>query len=167
LRLGGVYLYGAWADRPASQTKFGEISLAATPADVLFVKGEPKLKEGPELWLYNAGTGSAAHDAAQYLVRFKDGQLRFVLYTARAEQIVNPSLMGFDIGASYDEVTKRLGQPSRISISENQLDRMISYENYNTFFSFNRGKIVAYGMYQPKSGPMAFRSEAAPPSSAK
>jgi hypothetical protein len=164
---GGVYLHGRWTDRPVPQTKFGEIELTATPADVLFVKGEPQLKDGPDRWVYNAGSGSAAPDAAKYLVMFKDGRIRFVLYTAGAEQIVNPLLMGFDIGTAYDRVTERLGQPSSISISESQLDRMFSYEKYNTFFSFSQGKLVAYGIYQPKSGPMAFRTEAAASSPAK
>lgn len=168
LFLSGVaYLYGSWNDRPTPQHTFAEIALTATPADVLFVKGEPKRKDGPDRWTYDVGSGSAAPDSAKYLVMFKDGRIRFVLYTASSDQLVHPWLLGFTIGTSYERVVERLGQPSSTSVSEDQFDRMFSYEKYNSFFSFSRGKLVAYGIYQPKGGPMAFRNEAAASSPTK
>lgn len=158
---GGAYLYGYLKDRPTPQNKFGEISLTATPADILFLLGEPNLKDGPDRWIYYAGSVPAARDAAMYLVTFKNGRVRFVLYTASGEQISNPTLMGFDMGTSYERVLEKLGQPSNVSISENKLERMFSYEKFNVFFSFSQGRLVAYGIYQPTSGPMLLRSEAA------
>lgn len=164
---GGTYAYSSWTDRPTSQSMFGDIALVATSADVLFVKGEPSSKDDPDRWVYNAGRGSASRDAAKYLVMFKDGRIRFVLYTASEAQIVHPWFMGFDIGTSHNRVVEKLGEPSNSSVSEDQLDRIFSYDKYNAFFSFSQGKLVAYGIYQPKDGPMAFRSESKESSPAK
>ena len=164
---GGAYLYSRWVDRPTPQSKFGDIELTATPADVLFAKGEPQLRDSPDRWVYNAGSGSAAPNAAKYLVMFKDSRVRFVLYSASETQIVSPWFMGFDIGTSHERIVEKLGQPTNVSISENQLDRMFSYDRYNAFFSFSQGKLVAYGIYQPNTGPMAFRKELAASSPAQ
>ena len=154
----GAYLYSRWEDRPTPQGSFGDIALVATKADVKFARGDPASTDGPERWIYNAGSGSAALDAAKYLVVFREDHIRFVLYTAKEAQNVNPWLMGFTIGTPNERVIEKLGQPSSIAKSSNELDRMYSYEKYNVFFSFTQGKVVAFGIYQPKHGPMEFRS---------
>ena len=96
-----------------------------------------------------------------YLIQFKEGRIRYILYTASESQIVNPYLLGFTLGASYQDVEEKLGQPSHLTNSTDELDRMFSYDKLNVFFSFKKGRAIAYGMYQPADGPMKFRDEAA------
>lgn len=158
---GATYLYFLWESRPTPLASFTEIPLNATPADVRFIKGAPTKTDGPDRWIYNVGTGSAPADAAQLLVQFEQGRIRFVLYTASDQQIINPWVLGFSIGSSYEQVLDKLGQPSHVANSADELDRMFSYGKYNTFFSFRQARLVAYGIYQPSFGPMAFRNAAA------
>ena len=137
------HLYERWEERLTAQTSFGRIALNAKKADVKFSRGEPTSTAGLDAWIYNAGTELAEPGAAKYFVRFREGRIRFVLYTANDAQIVHPQLMGFTIGTPHERVIEKLGQPSNVANSANDLDRMYSYQTYNVFFSFTQGKLVS------------------------
>lgn len=157
----GAYSYDRWDSRARPQLSFDDVELGSVPADVKFIKGEPTSTDSPDRWIYNAGSGAAARDAAKYLIQFKDGRIRFILYTANETQIVTPYLLGFTMGARYQDIEEKLGPPSHIGKSADDLDRIFSYDKLNVFFSFKQGRVIAYGLYQPADGPMRFRNESA------
>jgi hypothetical protein len=163
----GVYMYLHLQDQPKVQDDFFGIQLQATVADVKFTKGEPSAKDGEDRWIYNVGFSSDDEKDAQYLVQFKNGRVRFVIYSAEPSIIVNPYLLGFTIGSHYQEVQKKLGAPSHTATSADDLDRMLSYDRFNSFFSFRQSKLAAYGVFDPQEGPMRFRSEKSEPKSEK
>lgn len=165
----GIWGFSAYEERPTAQDKFEGLSLSSTPADVRFLKGEPISKHSTsDVWAYDAHSGSANPEDAVVVVRFRDGRVRYVLYWANENQIVSPYLLGFTMGADYDAVIKKLGQPSHISTAADGLNRLLSFEKYRAFFEFERGRVTTYGIFDPSKGPMVFSEErAAQPSSAK
>jgi hypothetical protein len=92
-------------------------------------------------------------------VQFRDTKVRYITYWSSEDQIINPDLLGFSIGSSYNEVVKKLGQPSSISTSTDGLKRLLSFEKYQAFFEFSQGKVLSYGIYAPSTGPIKFHNE--------
>ena len=160
----GVWAYSAYQDRPTAQNEFGGVTLAAPQADVRFAKGEPISKHSDEnKWVYYAGSGSAKPQDAAYMIRFKDGKVRYVMYWGKLQQIVHPWLQGFTIDTSYETVLQKLGPPSHTATSPDGLERMLSYDKYHTFYSFVQAKIQGFGIYDPSSGPMEYTKSAIEP----
>ena len=161
--LGGVGIWGytAYQDRPIAQDEFYGLKIGTPRADVRFAKGEPVSKDGSDRWTYNAGSGSAGAEAAAYLVKFNEDKVRYILYTAGAAQIYHPDLHGFKLDSKYDAVLTKLGQPSNVAISKDGLERILSFENYQTFFIFRKGEVIAYGVYNTALGPMEFNPKGA------
>lgn len=155
------YVYTAIKDRPKPQTQFFDISLRATPADVKFAKGEPTSKDGEDRWIYNVSNPQMPADAqpAQYLIQFKDGRVRFILYTAEKSQLDKPYLMDFTLGSSFNQINDKLGTPSYTSTSSDDLSRLLSYNKYNVFFTFEQAEVVAYGIFDSQGEPVKFKEE--------
>jgi hypothetical protein len=164
----GVYVYLRIEERPKPQNEFFGIQLRAMAADVKFAKGEPSAKkEDEDRWIYYVGSSSAGREAGQYHVKFKNGRVRFVLYRAASPEISYPYLLGFTIGSSYQQVQEKLGSPSHTSTSSDDLARIFSYDRLNTFFSFSQSEVVAFGIFDPQTGPVRFISEKSEPKSEK
>jgi len=165
----GLWAYYNYDGRPKIQAEFGGIKLSSTQADVKFLKGEPIEKHSDaERWVYSAQSGSGQPEDAVYIIQFRDSKIRHITYWASERQIVNPWVHGFSVGSTYDEVLEKLGQPSHVSISADGLNRLLSFEKYQTFYEFTQGKVRSYGIYSPARGPMKFTKEAevsAPPAS--
>jgi hypothetical protein len=159
LGLTGMWAYSKYEDRPTPQTTFGGLTLTSTEADVRFAKGEPTkiLEDGR--WVYHAGSGSK-EDRAGYVVRFKDGKVRYILYAAAPDNYSNPWLQGFTMEATHESVLQKLGMPDHTSTSEDGLQRMISYSKFNTFYTFEQAKVRDFGIYDPATGPMAYTKAA-------
>lgn len=157
----GIWSYSTYQERPAAMAEFEGLKLTSTPADVRFLKGEPIAKHSTEdQWVYDAHSGSAQPEDAVVLVKFRDGKIRHVTYWANERQIVNPYLLGFSIGSEYEPIIKRLGQPSHISTSANGLNRILSFEQFKIFYDFEQGKVRAFGIFDPSTGPMKYTKEA-------
>jgi hypothetical protein len=157
----GGWAFKAFEARPRTQSSFGSISLRMSEGDVRFAMGEPAQSRDGR-WVYYAGSGSAKAESAGYVVRFKDGKVRYVAYTSTPEQIVTPYLLGFTIGSPYDHVVEELGAPDHVSTSTDGLRRMVSYKRFNTFFAFQRAQVTDLGVYDPATGPMEFGVPAPP-----
>ncbi len=163
----GLWGYSIYEDRPTSQDSFEGLKLSSTPADVRFLKGEPIAKHSTDdRFVYDTHSGSAEAEDAVLIVQFREGRVRHIAYWAHERQIVNPYLLGFSIGSHYDEVIKQLGEPSHTSTSSDGLSRLLSFEKYQVFFEFERGKVRTYGIFDKSKGPMKFSKEAAQPASA-
>lgn len=155
-----TYLYEKYEERPQIQNEFGGISLTSTQADIRFLKGAPLEEHSkPDRWVYPAHSGSGKAGDAFYIVQFRDTKVRYITYWSNEDQIINPYVLGLSVGSSYDEVVKKLGQPSSVSTSSDGLKRLLSFEKYQAFFEFSQGKVLGYGIYAPATGPIKFRNE--------
>lgn len=162
-----IWIYSTYDGRPTAQDEFEGVKLTATPADIRFLKGDPIPKLSVvDRWVYDAHSGSAQPEDAILVVQFRDGRVRYIMYLATERQIVNPYLLGFTIGAHYEEVVKTLGNPSHTSTSADGLSRVLSFDKYRVFFEFERGKVRDYGIFDPSKGPVIFSNEAEAPTSA-
>jgi hypothetical protein len=112
-------------------------------------------------WLYFTGSGS--QETAGYAIRFKEGKVRYVLYAAMTDQTGNPWMHGFTIQTPYETVLEKLGQPSYTSKSSDGLQRMMSFEKYNVFYTFEQAKVRDFGIYDPATGPMEYSKPASAP----
>lgn len=165
LVLGGL---GTWAvntygERAQPKHVFGGVTLASSEGDVRFAKGEPSKVVEPGLWVYYAGSGSAKTESAGYVVRFKDGKVRYVSYLASSDQIVTPDLQGFTMGAAYARVLDKLGPPDHVATSDDGLQRIVSYDKLNTFYTFEKAEVRELGIYDPSTGPLLFKKAASAP----
>ena len=52
-----------------------------------------------------------------------------------------------------------LGQPSHTATSRDGLEKILSFDKYNTFYRFEKAEVVTYGIFDPKEGPMAFATK--------
>lgn len=159
----GTLAVKTYGERAQPQSAFGGMTLASTEDDVRFAKGEPSKVVEPGLWVYYAGSGSAKQESAGYVVRFKDGKVRYVSYLAGSDQIVTPDLQGFTTGATYARVLDKLGPPDHVATSEDGLQRIVSYDKLNTFYAFEKAEVRELGIYDPGTGPMLFKKAASLP----
>jgi hypothetical protein len=163
LVLGGLGMWGyvEHRDRPVAQTSFEGFTLGTT-AEIRLNKGAPSQVLGDTVWVYYV---SDAKKAA-YAVRFNSDRVRYVMYSAVREPDFHPFLHGFTINSTYEEVVKKLGTPGHSAISQDGLQRMVSYPQYNTFYSLEQAKVVDFGIYDRSTGPMEYLSAPAPATSA-
>ena len=156
-----VWGYVSYQDRPTAQTSFFDIPMGATRADVRFTKGAPSeiAKDDSDVWIYKRGTTDRP-DTSAYVVRFKAEKMRYVQYFSVTDEHANPWLQGFTKGTPYDRVISVLGQPSHTATSRDGLEKILSFEKYNTFYRFEKAEVVTYGIFDSKGGPMEFASKA-------
>jgi hypothetical protein len=151
----GFYVYSYIAELPKAQLSFWDIPLGATESDVKFLKGAPTEVQEKDHWVYKEEKSRSSDDESEYQVRFKEGKVRFVLFTG-SSFLYAPDLQGIRHGASQQEVLKKFGSASHVSISEDDLMRMLSFERFNLVFALRENRVVAYGMYDPKFGAMQY-----------
>lgn len=157
----GLWGYSEYNDRPTAQTTLGGVALGSTVADVKLAKGNPNKVLEDGRWIYY-GSKTDGVETAGYVVRFKNGNVRYVLYASTPSHIGSDWLQGFTRGTSYDVVITKLGPPGHESISDDGLERMISYPKYNTFYSFAQAQVVDFGVYDPATGPMEYTKKQSP-----
>lgn len=147
----GYYIYTLVSNRPKLQTSFWGISLNSTRGDIKFLKGDPLRQPGDEYWFYIQGQDSLIS------IKFENDKIHYICYTGT--NLYGPPLKGVNIGTSYDEIVKRFGPPSYVSISEDELERALSYDKYNLTFRFKENKVCYYGIYNNTLGPVRFKKE--------
>jgi hypothetical protein len=148
----GYYIYQSISNRPKPQTTFLGISLDSTKGDIKFLKGEPIKGSDDKFWSYSTEQGKSS-----FFIIFKDSKIWVIGYDG--EILYGNSLQGVYIGASYDEIIKKFGQPSFVSISEEELERILSYDKYNVFFVLKENRVISYGIYNKTLGPFKYRKE--------
>lgn len=150
----GVWVYSLISERPHVQTAFWEIPLEATKSDVKFLKGEPTKLDGENVWVYVTKKGYSNEDF-YHVIYFNGDKLRASLYTG--PYLGSPGIQGLDIGATQEAILKKFGTPSTISVSEDDLEKIFSFREYNVFFSVRENKAYALGMFNPQFEPMKFK----------
>jgi hypothetical protein len=151
---GGFYVYHTWQDRPKVQQEFWGVRLRASMADLKFAKGAPTKQLDADTWIYDAGPT----DRGFYVVRFKNGKVRFVMYDGRS--FYAPTVQGINGYSSAEQITEKFGAPSYVSRSKDKLKRTLSYDAFNVAFSVERNEIRALGIYDASEGPLKFSDEA-------
>ena len=151
--LGWVHVDSYLSSRPKLQQVYWDIPITAKRGDVRFTKGEPhKADKDPDSrWTYDVS------EAATYWVAFKGDALHYVVCAAvRAWDC--ESVQGIQIGDSYQEIVGKFGEPSAVSISNDELTRIVSYDEHGVFFTLAANKVEALGMYHPDFGPIRFKT---------
>ncbi len=149
----GYYIIQSISNRPEPQTSFLNISLDSTKGDIKFLKGEPDKGSNDGIWFYSKGK----EETSSFFIIFKDNKIRVIGYDGKYFR--SPSFQGVSIGASYDEIINKFGQPSYVSISEDELSRILSYDRYNIFFGLEENKVFSFGIYNKSLGPFKFKNE--------
>ena len=147
----GYYIYQSISNRPEPQTSFWGISLDSTRGDIKFLKGEPDKDSDDENWVYVKEGKSLFH------IKFKDNKVRYIAYDG--DFLHGPSIQGVNIGSKHDEVVKKFGKPSYVSISEDELVRILSYDRYHVFFLLKENTVCNYGIYNSTFGKVKFEKE--------
>jgi hypothetical protein len=145
------WTYSKYENRVIAQTEFLSISLDDKAADVKFKKGNPAADDG-RVWIFRNSENMQEH-----VVIFKDSTIKAVLYVGDCTYCNN--IFGLGIGTSYVEVKEKLGEPTSVSVSSDQLGRIASFEKWNLVFDLKENKVIAFGIYNPKLGPLIFSKE--------
>jgi hypothetical protein len=144
---------------PKPQVVFWDIPLTATESDVKFLKGAAtKIIDGGLTWVYENTKSSSGDDDFVYVVKFRDGKVRSILYFGPGDPGTS-HIEGVGYGESYQSVIDTFGPPSYVSIAEDDLERILSFERFNVVFGFARNKVYVYGIYDPKFGPVRLKKD--------
>jgi len=117
--------------------EFCEIPISATKSDVKFIKGKPtKANDEDNVWEY---------EFEDLVVFFDDNNVWAIIY-------FKSWCIDKNIGVikSYKDITEKFGQPSNVSVSEDDLERILSFKKYHIFFCLRENKVYAYGMFNPE-----------------
>ncbi len=149
----GTWGYVQYAGRPRPQITFFDVPLHASRSDVRFAKGEPSIipEDNKDEWIYRS-----ADTKSFIVVRFRGDNVRYVEYMALDEETVHPYLQDFKKDMEIGYVIQVLGEPSHVSTTQDGLQKILSFDKYNTFYQFEKAKVVTYGIFDPKTGPMEF-----------
>ena len=60
-----------------------------------------------------------------------------------------------------EAIVRLLGEPSYVSISDDELTRIVNYEKLNSYFELRENKVGEYGIINPKFGPAKYVKEKA------
>lgn len=150
-----VYFYDQYQSRPVPQISLWGIALGSSPAEIKFAKGEPSERISEDTWRYLLGSGN---ENGSYVVRFKNGKVRFIVYDGPTHYA--PTIAGISPYSSLSNMENKLGAPSFVSRSKEELQRWYSFDKFNVIALFEKGEVVAFGIYDAQTGPMRFKDEA-------
>lgn len=148
-----AYLYQWHEDRPRKLTELWGVAINDTYGDVKFKKGEPTQSVDGDIWVYKAYQTLDGN----YVVYFKNDRVRSIIYFGPMYN--GPLIPGVGHYDTLQELEARLGPPSYVSRSKDELSRAYSYEKFNIVIHFEEGKMSALGIYEPSMGPFRFKEE--------
>lgn len=151
------FAYTEYKQRLQPQTEFWGVPLGATEGEVKLLKGTPMLINDHGTWLYDS-EGEGQGQEGPYGIRFKDGKVWWIAYL-REKTAYSPGLVGVDSNANYKKIVQLLGEPSYISISEDETSRALSYKKLNVFFKLTKDQIETLGIFDPEVGPFRLNKE--------
>lgn len=147
------YFYQQHESRPRKLNELWEISLNDSLVDVKFKKGEPTTQLDNDFWIYQPSQTSDV----SYVVYFKNNRVTSVMYFGPMYSA--PYIHGVGHYDSLQELETKLGQPSFVSRSKDELRRAYSFEKFNIVVQFKAGTVSAIGIYDPATGPFRFKEE--------
>lgn len=150
-----AYLYQKYEDRPRKLTELWGVSLGDAASEVKFKKGEPTTRLENDFWVYRPYQTMEG----DYVVYFKDDRVRSIIYFGPMYN--GPTVHGVGHYDSPLELDAKLGSPSYVSRSKDDLRRAYSYDQFNVVAHFEGGNMSALGIYDSASGPFKFKEESA------
>jgi hypothetical protein len=145
--------YNEWhiyrANRPKIQKSFCGFELGNKRDDVLFFHGKPVSNESNFMsqtrWLYEDVNYSK--EKSLTVIEFENERIYTITYASDKSDYDTPEIMGFKQGSNYEEIIKKLGNPSLITTSKDGLERMLYYDNWNAYFVLEKAQVTFYGIY--------------------
>lgn len=132
------------------------MNLKNTTGDVLFLKGIPNhilkkdsLGDWDSVYCYRDSVFNSA-DIGKYFVLFKDNKIIEIFYTWEGAPFSN-SIQGIGRDSDMQAIEKKFGKPDNTWSSDDGLTRFWEYYKYHVKFSFKRGRVTSYGIYNPGS----------------
>lgn len=143
----GGWIY--WSSLPPTSpvSELWDISLGASKSDVRFLKGEPAEIVEPGTWVYAPNRASTYH-----LVFGETDEIIRVLVVAAPGFRNGASLLGVRTGLGIQRLVDRLGEPSRVIPSSDDLSRAYLYRHLNVVFILEQGAVASYGIYDVEAG---------------
>ena len=147
------------AKQPRAQTTLWDIPLASTKAAITFLKGDPtEVSHDHDEWIYKLPSKSYHKEESLYVIGFKDFKIRYIGFSS-TDNFTSPDMQDIRIGDRCESVIATFGTPAYISHSEDGRKRILSFNEYNVFFHLQENKVSAYGIYDPRPGPIRFVKE--------
>jgi len=143
-------------DSPEVMNSFWDIPLDSTQEDIKFLKGKPSEILEDDDWVYKSDKNSS-YDKYVYLIRFKDGKIRFIVCIT--DESFLSGIQGISSNSSSENIINKFGEPTNISVSEDGLSRIYSFDKYHVFFTLKKNKVADYGVYNPEIGYIRFDKE--------
>lgn len=147
LVVGVGYLWNYVSTRPKPLTEFEGVKLGASITDVTLTLGAPT----------NVFGNRITYDEKEIIADFESKKLQSLELLCSESPAKN--VMGFDIYSRESDVIKKLGVPSRTSISSDGLFKLISYKKWNVAFGVRANSIHEICM---SSSEMEFPDELLP-----
>ncbi len=149
-----AWAYSEYKNRITAQSEFLSITLSSKVSDVRFIKGNPDITSVDEnIWIFND-----SNNEPELLVLFEDSVVKAVIYIGKC--LYCNQLFGLGLGTTYEKVRERLGEPTSVSNSPDQLKRLASFEKWNVVFILKENKVINFGIYYPKLGAVTFSDRA-------
>lgn len=142
------WAYNSYVQRVVPKRDYMGLSLTDTLADVKFKKGLSQHKDESS-WLY-----LDRENKFETQIILRNSKVRAILYIGECTYC--NSIFDLNIGDSYQKVVDKIGAPSHVSTSLDQLRRMASFEKTNLLFMFAEGRVTRMGVYDSTSGPLEF-----------
>jgi len=101
-------------------------------------------------WTYK--NTNYSNEESETMIAFLNEKIKFIAYSSDKAYYENPEIMGFRKGSDYNEIIKKLGNPSIVETSKDGLARMLYYDNWNAFFLLEKAQVTIYGIYDSTKG---------------
>lgn len=148
------YIYFEYNIKPKKMTELWSISLNDSSVDVKFKKGEPDYRIGIDLWKYESCKNE---DCDYYYVKFKNDKTVSIFYYGLMHNA--PIIQGVNNYDTYEQLESKLGNPSCISRSEDELRRAYSFEKFNITIHLEKGVIYGLGIYDSDNSSYKVKEE--------
>ena len=159
--VGGSWGWNRYKDRPREVTELAGVRLGMSSVEVKLAKGAPQ----------NEAEAKTEREGDEYslLWYFKDGdyspvvQVRFygkTEDTLKASVVCDTGasrLFGLATYSSERQVVEKLGPPTKTSIAENGLSKVVSFKPYKVAFAVEKGTVTEVCISQ--SGTVAYARE--------
>lgn len=126
---------------PSVVTELAGVKLGMSPTDVKLALGEPDTDPDP--------VSEKGQTRVDYIYLEPGLSITFYgkdKYTTKAEIICTSDqytkLLGFDNLSTEDAIIQRLGTPSKVSVSKDGLNKIISYKKWKAAFSISKGSVT-------------------------
>ncbi|WP_319478439.1 MULTISPECIES: hypothetical protein [Marispirochaeta] len=151
--------YNYFSELPKKETEFWGLKINSTKSDIKFLKGMPTEYENGKYWAYVYDITSINNtEQALYIVFFEDEKIRSIIYNG-PKYHSSPQIQSIGIGSTYRDVVEKFGSPDYVSISSDELERALTYDNYQVYFELSKNQVISLGIFNPECERMKYKIE--------